>query len=87
VLAYGVVLLCAAIAYYIVVRTLLRSHGEESVIARAYGCDIKGKVSLAIYIASVLVAWFVPWLAFAGYVLVAFIWIVPDRRFARRCDY
>ncbi|MBV8030495.1 MAG: DUF1211 domain-containing protein [Betaproteobacteria bacterium] len=83
VLAYGVVLLGAALAYDLVVRSLLRVHDRDSVIARAYRRDVKGNASVAIYVGSVLVAWFVPWLACLGYVAVALIWIVPDRRFER----
>jgi uncharacterized membrane protein len=80
---YGVVLLMAAIAYFILVRTLLAVHGSDSVLATAIGDDLKGKVSVAIYVLAVPLAFVSPWLACALYVLVAVIWLVPDTRIER----
>jgi uncharacterized membrane protein len=77
---YGVVLLLAAIAYFILARTLVSLHGSDSVIAIALGRDFKGKVSMVIYLVAIPLAFFKSWLACALYVLVAVMWLVPDRR-------
>jgi TMEM175 potassium channel family protein len=77
---YGIVLFMAAIAYFILVRALLSLHGEESTLAKALGRDLKAKLSLAIYATAVPLAFLVTWLAFALYVLVAIMWLVPDPR-------
>jgi uncharacterized membrane protein len=80
---YGGVLLCAAIAYYILVRALLSLHGTQSVLATALGNDFKGKISIVIYLVAIPLAFFRPWLACALYVLVAVMWLIPDRRIER----
>jgi uncharacterized membrane protein len=80
---YGVLLLLAALAYFILVRALLSLHGEESTLATALGRDFKGKLSLVIYATAVPLAFLVTWLAFGLYVLVAVIWLVPDPRIER----
>ena len=77
---YGVVLLLAAIAYFILTKTLIAVHGKDSVIATALGKDFKGKVSIALYAAAIILSFVNPWLALAIYVFVAMIWLVPDRR-------
>jgi uncharacterized membrane protein len=77
---YGVVLLCAAIAYFILVRTLLSLHGPRSLLATALGSDFKGKISMVIYLVAIPFAFVRSWLACALYVLVAIMWLVPDRR-------
>jgi uncharacterized membrane protein len=77
---YGLVLLLAAVAYFILTRALLALHGGDSVLATALGEDFKGKVSVLIYVAAILLAFVSSWLAGALYVLVAIIWLVPDRR-------
>ncbi len=81
---YGVILLLAAIAYTLLQQAIVRRHGPGSVLAAAVGKDVKGKVSLALYIAAVAVAAFLPWVSYAIYVLVALIWLVPDRRIERK---
>jgi uncharacterized membrane protein len=81
---YGVVLLCAALAYTILVRALLHSHGHDSVLAVAIGSDAKGNVSLLLYAVAVAVALFLPWLACALYATVSVIWLIPDRRIEKR---
>lgn len=80
---YGVVLLLAAIAYFILARAILASHGPDSLLARAIGRDFKGKVSVVIYAAAVALAFVQPWVAMALYTLVAILWLVPDRRIER----
>ena len=77
---YGVVLLFASIAYLILARVLVSLHGSDSVIAIALGRDFKGKVSTVIYLVAIPLAFIKSWLAFACYVLVAAMWLVPDRR-------
>lgn len=77
---YGVVLLSAAIAYFALTRTLISHHGPDSTLANALGRDYKGKLSVLIYTASIPIAFAVSWLACALYVLVAVMWLVPDRR-------
>jgi uncharacterized membrane protein len=77
---YGLVLLLAAVAYFFLTQALLALHGPDSVLAAALGRDFKGKVSLLIYLAAIPLAFVNEWLAEALYVLVAIIWLVPDRR-------
>jgi uncharacterized membrane protein len=80
---YGVDLLLSGAAYYILSRRLIARHGESSPLARAVGTDVKGLVSLAVYAAGVTIAFRWPRAAYALYVLVAFVWLVPDRRIER----
>ena len=80
---YGVVMLGAAIAYFVLVRALVALHGPGSAIASAIGSDVKGKASLVIYAAAIPAAFATPWLSCALYVLVAVMWLVPDRRIER----
>ncbi len=80
---YGVVLLFAAVAYFILARTLIALHGRDSVLATALGSDFKGKVSIVIYLAAIPLSLMTPWLGYAFYVFVAIIWLVPDRRIER----
>jgi len=77
---YGVVLLFAGIAYFILTRALIALHGADSDLAMAVGQDFKGRVSLAFYLAAIPLAFVRTWLAGALYVLVAIMWLVPDRR-------
>lgn len=86
---YGVVLLFDAVAYFILARVLISCHGRDSAIAKALGKDFKGKVSVAFYAAAISLSFVSPWLACALYVLVAVMWLIPDRRgraHARRTD-
>jgi len=80
---YGAVLLCAAIAYYILARALVALHGSESAIGIALGKDFKGKISIVIYLAAIPLSFVRSWLACSLYVLVAVMWLVPDRRIER----
>jgi uncharacterized membrane protein len=77
---YGVVLLMSGVAYFILTRALIRHHGDDSALARAVGADFKGILSLVLYAAAIPLAFWSPWPAFALYVAVALMWIVPDRR-------
>jgi uncharacterized membrane protein len=80
---YGVVLLSAAIAYYILQSAIIAREGRQSLLAVALGRDWKGKLSPAIYLAAIPLAFVSPWLANALYAAVAFLWLVPDRRIER----
>jgi uncharacterized membrane protein len=81
---YGVVLLFAAIAYFILTRALLSLHDKESVLTKALGRDTKGKVSVLVYVVAIPLAVLQPWVSFAIYVGVAIWWLVPDRRIERK---
>jgi uncharacterized membrane protein len=81
--AYGVDMLCSAIAYTILLRTLLAAQGEGSRLAAAIGKDAKGKFSLVCYAIAIPLAFVKPAVSVALYVLVALIWLVPDRRIER----
>ncbi|HEX3144401.1 MAG TPA: TMEM175 family protein [Pyrinomonadaceae bacterium] len=80
---YGLVLVMAAIAYTIMTRALLSIHAGDSVLATALGRDFKGKISIALNVAAVPLAFVKPWISCALYVIVAVIWLVPDRRIER----
>ena len=80
---YGVVLLMSAIAYTILVRALLGAPGNE-LLASALGSDFKGKISMVIYIAGILLSFVSPWIGLAIYVAVAVMWLIPDRRIERK---
>jgi len=80
---YGVVLLCSAIAYFILTRALLSIHTRDSLLAIALGADFKGKISVVIYAVAIPLAFFRWWLAYGLYVFVAVMWLVPDRRIER----
>lgn len=80
---YGVILVMAAVAYTILVRALIQVHGQDSPLAQAIGRDIKGRLSLVLYAAALVVAFWFPVASLALFVLVAIIWFVPDRRFER----
>ena len=81
---YGGVLLLAAIAYTILVRTIIATQGADSRLKQAIGSDVKGYASLAMYAAAIPLAFVDRWLAYALYVGVALIWFIPDRRIERR---
>lgn len=81
---YGVNLLVAALSYTILQRTLIRHEGHEAPLARAVAGDLKGKLSLVFYVAGIAAAFFVTaWAGVAFYVVVALMWLVPDRRLER----
>ena len=80
---YGLDLLAAGIAYYILARALVIVNGKDSPIAAALGRDVKGAISPAIYLAAIVVSFFYAPAALALYFVVAAIWLVPDRRIER----
>jgi uncharacterized membrane protein len=77
---YGFALLMAAVAYTILQNLLVAEHGAGSRLAQALGSDTKGKVSLALYLCAIPLAFVNEWIADALYVAVALIWLVPDPR-------
>ena len=77
---YGINLLMAALAYYVLQKVILRNHGSESILAKAIGRDLKGKMSPVLYIIAILSTFVNDWIAGAIYVLVALIWLIPDKR-------
>jgi uncharacterized membrane protein len=81
---YGLVLLLAGIAYFILTRTLIALHGRDSTLATSIGRDRKGLISILIYAVAIPLAFVRPWMAGAGYIIVALLWLVPDPRIERR---
>ena len=77
---YGAALLMPAIAYMLLQRAIIHRHRGQSVLAEAIGADLKGKISPILYAAGIVLAFVNPWISIALYVLVAIIWLVPDRR-------
>ena len=80
---YGGVMLMAAVAYTILVRALLKHHEPDSALARAIGSDAKGTISLALYVLGILSSWVHTAVSLLFYVVVAVIWLIPDRRIER----
>ncbi|MBZ5675990.1 MAG: TMEM175 family protein [Acidobacteriia bacterium] len=81
--AYGVVLLMAGVAYYILQRLIIIEQGPNSLLASAIGHDWKGKLSPLGYLAAIPLAFVNPWISSAIYLLVALTWLIPDRRIER----
>jgi uncharacterized membrane protein len=77
---YGIVLLMAAVAYWMLQQSLIAAEGNSSVLRRAIGPDWKGKLSPALYLAGVALTYWRPWAAQLVYVLGALLWLIPDRR-------
>jgi uncharacterized membrane protein len=80
---YGVVLLMAAIAYFILQQLIIASQKPDSLLKKAIGSDWKGKASPLLYVLAIALASFAQWLSMSIYVFVALIWLVPDRRIER----
>jgi TMEM175 potassium channel family protein len=80
---YGAVLLMAAVAYWILQRSIIVAQGQDSLLAHAIGRDLKGKSSPVIYALAIPIAFVAPWLSQSLYVLVALMWLIPDRRIER----
>jgi uncharacterized membrane protein len=77
---YGVVLLMAGIAYYLLQQTIIGAQGEGSILKKAIGSDWKGKLSPVLYLIGIVAALRSPWVSQAVYVAAALIWLIPDRR-------
>ena len=80
---YSFVLLMAAMAYWILQQRIIASQGEDSILKKAIGNDWKGKLSPVLYVSAVFLAFVSQWIAVTIYVLVAIMWIVPDKRIER----
>lgn len=83
---YGLVLLFAGAAYFILTKMLVAHHGKDSTLARSIGPDRKAKLSLVVYAAAIPLSFSEPWIACACYVMVAIIWFLPDRRIERTLE-
>jgi uncharacterized membrane protein len=81
---YGLVLFLAGVAYYILTRMLIRCHGAESTLAASIGSDRKTILSVVVYAAAIPFSFLKSWIAFAGYAIVAIMWLVPDPRIEKR---
>jgi len=77
---YGVVMFFAGLAYFILTRVLVARHGADSALASALGRDVKGKASVLGYVFAIALAFVSPWLACGIYILIAVLWLIPDRR-------
>ncbi len=77
---YGVVLFMAALAYWMLQNLIIASQGEESLLKKAVEQDWKGKLSLVLYLLAIVVAPWANWLSMSIYVLVALLWLIPDKR-------
>jgi len=82
--AYGVVLLLAAVAYYVLQSAIVRAQGPDSVLPAAFGRDLKGKISPVFYAIAIPSAFLHRWIAVALYIAVALMWLIPDRRLEPR---
>ena len=80
---YGAVLLMAGVAYFILQQLIIASQGPDSIVKRAVGGDWKGKLSPVLYAIAIPVAFWRQWLSLGVYVVVALIWLIPDRRIER----
>lgn len=77
---YGIDLFLSAVAYYVLVRALIAAQGKDSVLAVAIGSDFKGKASRVFYASAILFSFLSTWISCSLYVLVATMWLIPDRR-------
>ena len=80
---YGIVLLMAAVAYSLLQHAIIQSQGSDSLLARAVGRDLKGKISPILYGVAILATFYNSWIAGFIYVFVALMWLIPDRRIER----
>ena len=83
---YGAVLMMAGIAYSILARALISHHGKDSTLAMALGRDFKGKISVLFYAVAIPLAFVHSWFACAIYILVAVMWLIPDRRIEKTLE-
>jgi uncharacterized membrane protein len=83
VVVYGINLLAAALAYYVLQLAIMRAEGPESRLRVALGRDVKGRISPVIYVTGIVLTYVTPWLGVALYAVVAVMWLVPDRRMER----
>ncbi len=84
---YGAVLLMAGVAYLILQRAIIRRQGADSILEVAVGRDLKGKLSPVFYLLAIVASFIRPWIAGVLYVLVALMWLIPDRRIERTMEH
>ena len=83
---YGGILLISSVAYFLLQTTIIKHHGDDFALKKAIGKDIKGKVSLALYVLGIILSFINSWLAIVCYISVAIIWIVPDKRIEKKLN-
>ncbi|MBK7979329.1 MAG: DUF1211 domain-containing protein [Ignavibacteriae bacterium] len=83
-ITYGVILFFSAIAYYILQIQIIKTHGENSDLKAVIGNDFKGKVSVVLYLTAILAGFIFKWISFGIYILVALIWLIPDKRIEKK---
>ena len=83
---YGMVLLMAGIAYYILEMSLIHHHGSDSLLSKAVGKDKKGQWSVALYVIGISTSFFSQWISGAMYILVAIMWLIPDMRIEKAVE-
>lgn len=83
VILYGIILLMNSISYWILAKLILKNEGEDSHLAKAIGKDVKGKISTVLYIVGIFSSFYSPWFGIIFYTLVAFMWLIPDKRIER----
>lgn len=81
---YGFVLFMAACAYYLLTKTLIAEEGKTSLLAEAIGNDMKGKISIVLYLLGMIVSTWVPKISFLIYMIVAIMWVIPDSRIEKK---
>ncbi len=81
---FGVILLMAGVAYYILSQCLIKFHGKDSTLAKAVGNDAKGIISVIVYAIGIALSCFNAWISLALYTLVAIMWLVPDKRIEKK---
>lgn len=77
---YGTVLLLSSIAYFILQRIIIVSEGNDSIIAKAIGKDVKGNASSVLYLIGIIFSFYNEWISGAAYITVALLWLIPDKR-------
>lgn len=85
-LFYGFVLLMCALAYFILQYQIIKKHGKESILAKAIGKDVKGKASAVLYLIAILSTYYHELISAVIYILVALIWLIPDKRIEKILD-
>ena len=83
-IAYGVVLLLCATAYFILQRVIIASHDDEFALRKVIGTDRKGKLSMVLYVCGIGATFINPWLGITFYIIVAIMWLIPDTRIEKR---
>lgn len=81
---FGIILLMAGVAYYILSQCLIKFHGKNSTLAKAVGNDVKGIISIVVYALGIGLAFYIPWISLALYSSVAVLWLVPDKRIEKK---